>query len=154
MPLMVLSMIMVTHSLIVKNIAQQTPTELLYYFMYFAVPDIVSIPVLYLLAMWYRKVPAIHMRYIVACSVIFFNPALGRIFLLLGMETELTIIVVYAICDLILAGFLVNDVIKGKPYKPYVYSLIFLAICHGSLLYVPYTAWWQSIAAAVVKNFF
>jgi hypothetical protein len=153
--LIVLSILQVTQVQYLRNAAQGTPTGLSYYFMYMTVVDVVPFITLYLLAVWYRKRPAVHMRYIIACSVIFFNPGLGRIFIVFfGMGTEPTVLSAYVICDLILLGFLVYDLVKHKPYRPYLYSLVLLVIWHSSLLYVPYSRFWHSTAAAIARNFF
>jgi hypothetical protein len=152
--LIVLSILQVTRVQYLRNAAQDTPIGLSYYFMYMTVVDLVPFITLYLLAVWYRKRPAVHMRYIIACSVIFFNPGLGRIFIVFfGMGTEPTVLSAYVICDLILAGFLVYDLVKHKPYRPYLFSLVLLLIWHSSLLYVPYSRFWHH-TAAIAGNFF
>jgi hypothetical protein len=153
--LMALSILIVTEVQYQRNVAQGTPAELNYFFMYMSVVDLVPFLTLYLLAMWYQKMPAVHMRYIIACSVIFFNPAFGRInIIFFGMEVVPAVLVSYVFCDLILLGFLVYDLIKSKLYQPYLYALIFLVICHTSLLYIPYSHFWQTTAEAIARNFF
>jgi heme A synthase len=120
--------------------------------MYMTFADVMPFTILYLLAIWYSKKPKIHMRLIIACSVIFFNPAIGRIFIFyLGVPMFEGILLAYAFCDLILLGFLFFDWKSGRDFKPYLYSLLFLVFWHTSFLYFPSTQLWQSIAQWLVK---
>ncbi|MBD2705355.1 hypothetical protein IC229_32365 [Spirosoma sp. BT702] len=154
-PLIVLSILMVTRVQYQRGIAQHTPSVLVDYGMYMTFVDLVPFITLYLLAMWYRCVPSVHMRYIIACSVIFFNPAFGRInIIFFGMEPELGVVISYVYCDTILLGFLVYDLIKHKPYQPYLYSLAFLIVCHSSLLYAPFSPVWHTLSTAFAQTFF
>lgn len=154
-PLIVLSILMVTRVQYGRGVAQNSPAEVLDYGMYMTFVDLVSFMTLYGLSMWYRRVPAVHMRYIIACSVIFFNPAFGRINIIhFGMPLELGVVMSYVYCDTILLGFLIYDFVKRKPYRPYLYALVFLLICHSSLLYAPFSPVWHTMATAFAKTFF
>lgn len=154
-PLMVLSILMVTRVQYQRGVAQHSPSELLDYGLYMTFVDLVPFITLYGLAMWYRRIPPIHMRYIIACSVIFFNPAFGRINVIyFGMATEVGVVMSYVYCDTILLGFLIYDLVKRRSYRPYLYSLVFLGVCHSSLLYAPFSAIWHRIATAFAQIFF
>ncbi|QHV94318.1 hypothetical protein [Spirosoma endbachense] len=154
-PLIVLSILMVTQVQYRRGIDQQSPVTLIDYGLYMTFVDLVPFLTLYGLAMWYRRLPAIHMRYIIACSVIFFNPAFGRINIIyLGMAPEQGVLLSYVYCDSILLGFLIYDIVKHKPYRPYLYSLLFLLVCHSSLLYAPFWPVWHRVANSFAQTFF
>jgi hypothetical protein len=154
-PLIVLSILTVTRVQYQRGVAQHSPAEVLDYGMYMSFVDLVPFMTLYGLAMWYRRVPSVHMRYIIACSMIFFNPAFGRINVIyFGMTTEVGVVMSYVYCDTILLGFLIYDLVKRRPYRPYLYSLVFLVICHSSLLYAPFSVVWHTVASAFALTFF
>ena len=124
----------------------------LHFGMYMSFADVVPFAILYLLSMWYSKKPKIHMRLIIACSVIFFNPAIGRIFIFyLGVPLFAGILLAYAFCDLILLGFLFFDWHNERDFKPFLYSLLFLLFWHTSFLYFPSTSLWQNTAQWLAK---
>ncbi len=153
--LMVYSILLVTRVQYQRGVTENSPREQIMYGLYMSFVDLVSFLTLYGLAMWYRKKPPVHMRYIIACSVIFFNPAFGRINVIhFGMAPEFGVFMSYVYCDAILLGFLVYDLIKRKPYQPYLYAFVFLLICHTSLRYAPFSPLWQSAAIAFAQKFF
>lgn len=152
MPLMVFSMLAVTWVQYQRGMTQHLPRRQTDYGLYMFLVDLVPFVTLYLLAMWHRHKPAVHMRYIIACSVIFFNPALGRInAIAFGMTQELAVVLSYVYCDAILLGFLLYDLKNHKPYRIYLYSLIFLVVCHSSLLYAPFSEGWHTLTTDVAK---
>lgn len=154
-PLMVLSILMVTRVQYQRGVAQDSPSDVLDYGLYMTAVDLVPFITLYGLAMWYRRVPTVHMRYIIACSVIFFNPAFGRINVIhFGMAPDLGVVMSYVYCDTILLGFLIYDLVKRKPCRTYLYSLAFLLVCHSSLLYAPFSPIWHTMASGLAQLFF
>ena len=153
-PLMVGSILLVTQVQYQRGMAQHLPSQQIYYGLYMTVVDLVPFVALYLLAMWYRHKPMVHMRYIIACSVIFFNPALGRINAIeFGMPLDRAVVLSYVYCDTILLGFLVYDLVNRRPYRTYLYSLLFLLVCHSSLLYAPFSEVWKTTARGIVGLF-
>lgn len=154
-PLIILSILMVTGVQYRRGVDQQSPAALIDYSLYMTFVDLVPFITLYALAMWHRRLPAVHMRYIIACSVIFFNPAFGRINIIyLGMAPELGVVISYVYCDTILLGFLIYDLMKRRPYRPYLYALVFLLVCHSSLLYAPFSPVWHRVANRFAQTFF
>lgn len=71
-----------------------------------------------------------------------------------GMDVVPAVLFSYVYCDLILLGLLVYDLLKRKPYRPYLYALVFLLICHTSLLCAPFTPVWVAVATTFAQTFF
>lgn len=90
-------------------------------FLFFPLADGILLTLCYALAIYYRKNPALHMRYMIGSALVFLGPTIGRIGpLLLGMPTSLTQNLLYIIIYLVLAGLILLDYKKGKNFKPYI----------------------------------
>jgi hypothetical protein len=90
-------------------------------FLFFPLADSILLTLCYSLAIYYRKNPALHMRYMIGSALVFLGPTIGRIGpLILGIPTSLTQNLLYAIIYLILAGLIYLDYKKGKKFKSYI----------------------------------
>lgn len=90
-------------------------------FLFFPLADSILLTLCYSLAIYYRKNPALHMRYMIGSALVFLGPTIGRIGpLLLGMPTSLTQNLLYIIIYIVLAGLILLDYKKGKKFKPYI----------------------------------
>jgi hypothetical protein len=90
-------------------------------FLFFPLADSILLTLCYSLAIYYRKNPALHMRYMIGSALVFLGPTIGRIGpLILGIPTSLTQNLLYAIIYMILAGLIYLDYKKGKKFKPYI----------------------------------
>jgi uncharacterized membrane protein SirB2 len=90
-------------------------------FLFSPLADSILLTLSYSLAIYYRKNPALHMRYMIGSALVFLGPTIGRIGpLLLGMPTSLTQNLLYIIIYLVLAGLILLDYKKGKNFKPYI----------------------------------
>lgn len=117
--------------------------------------DTLPFALLYLLAMVNRKQTAYHMRYIIASALVLIGPPLGRILMFTTSLDFMTgSLVTYAITDFILVIMMVYDRYNSKSFSvgPYFISLIILIICQTTLLYLPFTATWQSIATHIADH--
>jgi hypothetical protein len=93
-------------------------------FVFFPLADSVLLMVCYSLAIYYRKNPALHMRYMIGSALVFLGPTIGRIGpLILGIEQNLTQNIMYGIIYLILIGLIFMDSRKGKKFQPYIIIL-------------------------------
>ena len=111
--------------------------------------------VLYSLAMVYRQQPGAHMRYIVASSLVFLSPALGRVPTLWnGVSFSWTsVLISFLVPDLVLLGLLLHDLKTGRNLRPYVVSLGLLLASHIGWLLLPNLALWQTTAKVLLRFF-
>jgi hypothetical protein len=99
---------------IIKIIRRGTMQDL-----FFPIADVSVLIPLYLLAIYYRKNVAKHMRYMIAAILVFFGPTVGRIGpLLLGWSPVFTQTIQYTLIYCILAGLIFYDgnLKKSRPY--------------------------------------
>jgi hypothetical protein len=112
-----------------------------------------SFAIFWALAMFYRKEPASHMRYMIATGILAIGPGVGRGLITLGVEfpTALTITDVF---DLAIVGFLLGfDIYRKKNYKPFL--VVFIAFLVGALLWqLRDSTAWQSFARNYAAIFY
>lgn len=85
--------------------------------------------IFYSLAVYYKKISSIHMRYMIATTLVFFSPTVGRIGpTLLGWSGLFTQNIQYLIIYLILFSLLFYDKTNGRKYQPYVTAISFFII--------------------------
>lgn len=118
------------------------------------IPAIAGFAIIYLLAMINKTNSAFHMRYMIATGVMMIGPGVGRAVIIYGgrpfpQGVEVALLVTDALCALLL----LIDIIKKKPYKPYLISLtIFIAmhLCWEFRM----AGWWQTFAEKFAQLFF
>jgi hypothetical protein len=92
-----------------------------------------------------KKNTPFHIRYMVVTSLVLMDPGLGRAFIIWGGMPFLEgILWNFILTDFILLALLVYDIVKGKPYKPYLIALIVLVLSHLIWYYLPTTVVWQT----------
>ena len=118
------------------------------------IPDVFAFAALYLLAMVNKKNTAYHMRYMIATSFLMLGPGTGRAFIMYGgMPFPLAIEYSNVISEIVTAAFLLYDIVKGKPYKPYLITLITLLGMHF-IWECQLSFWWQAFAGKIATLFF
>ena len=118
------------------------------------IPTIFIFGLFFALAMINRKDSAVHMRYMVATSLLMIGPGLGRALIIFGgLPFPVSVSVVYYISELLAVLFLLNDFMKGNNIKPFLTITIILILNHICWGYQT-AAWWQSIAKWFVTNAF
>jgi hypothetical protein len=93
-------------------------------FLFFPLSDCIALTIFYLLAIYHRKNPSKHMRYMIGTALVFLSPTLGRIGpLWLGVSDVVNQNVIYGIIYLIMIGLIFLDRKSGKDYNPYLLIL-------------------------------
>ena len=113
-----------------------------------------SFAIFWALAMFYRKDPASHMRYMIATGILAIGPGAGRgLINSFGIEFP-TALTITDVLDLAIVGFLLGfDIYRKKNYKPFL--VVFIVFLIGSLLWqVRDSAAWQSFARGYASMFF
>ena len=95
--------------------------------LFFPLGSTVLLIVFYSLAIFNRKTSSLHMRYMIATSLVFLGPTIARIgTIYFGWSGSFTLSLHYIIIYLILIFLIRYDRINKKNYKPYV----IIAICY------------------------
>jgi len=118
--------------------------------------DILPFTLFYLLAIYYRKNIAKHMRFMIATAIVVLSAGLFRVILLLFKPDGfigLQLTGVTLICFFL--AFIVYDKVKGKPVRtnPFTIATILYIIPNLLFLIVPYTTEWQLLASSFVSLF-
>ncbi len=93
-------------------------------FLFFPLSDSILLILFYSLAIYNRKTAPKHMRYMIATTLVFLGPTVGRIGpILLGWSELLTQNVQYGIIYLILVSLIFLDKSNSKDFKPYLIAL-------------------------------
>jgi hypothetical protein len=114
-------------------------------------PQIVFFAVLYFLAIFYRRRPALHMRFMCSTAFLFINPALDRALVAWlsirpGFPTGIIIVIA-------LAGIIATiDSMRTKRISPFTLVLGFLLL-HKIFYDLKDTTFWQSIGKVIAKMF-
>jgi len=104
--------------------------------LFFPLADSFLLIVFYSLAIYNRKTTSRHMRYMIATSLVFLGPTVGRIGPILLQWSELfTQNVQYGIIYSILIGLILYDTTNEKKYSPYLVAIPFFII-HQSVYYL------------------
>lgn len=118
------------------------------------IPDIFAFATLYILAMINKKNTAYHMRYMIATSLLLIGPGAGRAFIIYGgLPFPQGAALAITLSEVLAAIFLVIDILKGKPYKPYLVTLLLFIGLHVCWQF-QMSAWWQAFAGGFAEIFF
>jgi hypothetical protein len=144
-PLVCYSIFLVTRMVYLRDITNRPANSVLGQ-LSLDIPSIFIFGLFFILAMYNRKDSAVHMRYMIATSLLMIGPGLGRALIIYGgLPFPVSVSLVYYLMDLLAVLFLVNDIKKGNNYKPFLTITIILIINHLCWAFQSAT-WWQSIA--------
>jgi len=94
--------------------------------LFFSLADCTLLIVFYSLAVYYKKISSKHMRYMIATTLVFLGPTVGRIGpIFLGWSEMVTQNVQYLIIYLILISLLFYDKKNGRKFHPYAIAICF-----------------------------
>jgi hypothetical protein len=118
------------------------------------IPTIFIFGLFFILAMINRKDAAVHMRYMIATSLLMLGPGLGRALIIFGgIPFPVAVSIVIYISEIMAVLFLINDIRKGNNFKPFLTITIILIF--NQLCWTFQTAGlWQSIASWFVTHTF
>lgn len=152
-PLVCYSIFLVTRMVYFREI-ESRPAESVLGQLALDIPAIFIFGLFYVLAMVNRRDSAVHMRYMIATSLLMIGPGLGRALIIFGgLSFPLAVSVIYYLSEIIAVLFLLYDIRKGNNFKPFLtisIMLIFYHVCWG----FQHAAWWQTIAKWIVENTF
>lgn len=118
------------------------------------IPTIFIFGLFYALAMINRKDSAVHMRYMIATSLLMIGPGLGRALIIFGgIPFPISVSIVYYVSEIVAVLFLLNDIRKGNNYKPFLTITLILLVNHLCWGFQN-AGWWQSIAKWFVTHAF
>jgi hypothetical protein len=96
----------------------------LYKNLFFSLADCILLTLFYSLSIFYRHIPARHMRFMIAATVVLLGPTIGRIGpIVLGLDMTITQTLQYTVIFLILASLIVYDQRNKRDYKPYLFAI-------------------------------
>ena len=113
-------------------------------------PDIVFFAILYSIAIFYRRNPALHMRFMCSTAFLFIMPALDRL-----LETYLGlpgfsngIIILLSLVGIVT----LVDSLRTKRISPYTLVFVFILV-HWIIWLLRNTSFWQTIGNGIAKIF-
>lgn len=152
-PLILLSIFLVTKLEYIRNAATMTK-EINIGGLALNVPDIFAFAVFYILAILNVKKSSVHMRYMIATSLLMLGPGTGRAFIIYGgMPFPQGIEYSFILTDIIAIALIVYDKIKGNSLKPYLVMLSVLIAMHVAWDF-QLSWWWQAFAGKFAAWFF
>jgi len=111
--------------------------------------SILAFGLLYGLAIYYRRVPELHARYMVGTGLMVIGAGLLRIFQnwvpgfsSLSSATHAGVVVV----EVATIGLILNDRRIGRIRAPFVVVLLLIALLHAMLWKAPDWGWWRNLA--------
>lgn len=152
-PVIIYSMLLITkHMYIREGTTTMTEKERLAD-LFLPLSQMIAFTVLYILAMTNKRKTPLHLRYIIACSLVLLAPGLERIPIYwFGQQEEQSTLFAFVVTDLILVGLMIYDRKNSKKYNAYIISLGVLVFAHITYLFVPMTNFWQVVGQKIVFN--
>jgi hypothetical protein len=127
-PLLLLSFV----PTVINNLNSDTPRNA-----FFAIGDGLLLLLFYCLAIMYRKKSSLHMRYMIAATMVFLGPTIGRILPnIFGFAELATQNIQFAIILSILIALIIFDIRNQKNY--YSYSIAIAGWCVHQLVFYYY----------------
>lgn len=117
------------------------------------VPSIVFFAILYSLAIYYKRQPDLHMRFMCSTAFPLIGPGLARILTsYLEFDREYAASTVRIITVLIAGAITIADSVRAKRISPFAVVLGFMLL-HAILWELRYTPFWQSVWGVIAKMF-
>lgn len=118
------------------------------------IPGMFYFGMLYLLAIFYKKNKAYHMRYMIATGLLIIGPAAGRALEFYGGQSfDQSVFYSALFVEFLTLLLIIFDWFNKAPYKPYLLTLLFLVSFHITWASKS-AAWWQQIGGFIADHFF
>jgi len=117
--------------------------------------DVLPFGCFYILAIRHSRQIPVHMRYMIATSLVVVGAGIVRIFFLwLGVSREFSFIGSTALIALLFLGFILYDRMHGRSFlaNPFTMAFLIFAIPNVLSFFIPQSAWWQSLAASLART--
>jgi hypothetical protein len=119
-----------------------------------SIPNLFAFSIWYVLSMVNKSKAPIHMRYMIATSLLLIGPGLGRLTINYGGASLATALVIAQTTAILISlALLLYDVIKHRPFKPFIVAFIVLSVVHLSWLF-RMTMVWQEFGGSFAKAFY
>jgi hypothetical protein len=152
-PLVLLSMYLVTHSSLHRELAQDGQIAIAARRIALDVPLIIFFAILYLLAIFYTHKPALHSRFMCSTAFILISPALSRTLRAYFDASRDGSIDISRNIIVIVAGVIaVVDSLRTKRISPFALVLGFVVL-NKIIWNIRETAFWYSIGNVIAKMF-
>ena len=103
--------------------------------LYLPLTDTLLFSTFYLLAIINKRNTAVHMRYIIMTGLVFIDASLIRsLAIWFHVDFFYAALISISFVDLILIMFIYFDKIKGRPYKPFLVSLLLFAVVQTGII--------------------
>jgi hypothetical protein len=143
-PSIVISSMVVEHGSLVRAAGKYDPETL--YFAYLIVALLSVFVLAYALAIFHRRTPALHMRYMICTPLTMLDPVFARIFdVRLGIGYPTGQIMSFAMIDAILLWLCYLD--RNTPYRAFHRMLAAFLVVQVPTFFVYKTAWWPGIVS-------
>jgi hypothetical protein len=118
------------------------------------IPSILLFGIFFILAMINRNNSSVHMRYMIATSLLMIGPGLGRALIFYGeIPFPVAVAIALYLSESIALFFLIFDFFNKLNIKPFL--TIFLLLAANHLCWIcQMSTWWQSFAGLLVNTFF
>jgi len=118
--------------------------------------SIIAFGICYILAIINRKNTALHMRYMVGTVLIIMAPGILRIIAIYEIFGDIkfptAVLYTFIICLSIGLSLVAYDLIKSKPYKPYLITVGLMIGIYLTFLN-RFSDWWQAVAGGIAGIF-
>ncbi len=152
-PLVCYSIFLVTKMVYYREIAKRPVVDVLAQ-LSLDIPTIFLFGLFFVLAMVNRKDSSVHMRYIIATSLLMIGPGLGRALIIFGgLPFPVSVSVVLYVSEIVAFIFIAFDFFQKRNIKPFLtifLLLVFNHICWGFQTSV----WWLGFAKWFANSFF
>lgn len=152
-PVIIYSMVLITKHMYIREGSTTITEKERLADLFLPISQMIVFTILYVLAMTNNRKTPLHLRYIIACSLVLLAPGLERIPIYwFGQPEQQSTLFAFIITDLILIGLLLYDRKNSKKHNAYGISLVLLVFAHITYLFVPMTNFWQSVGQKIVLN--
>jgi hypothetical protein len=118
-----------------------------------SLPGAIMLAIVYALAIWHRKNPVLHMRYMICTLIPMLGPGLGRAVIIFGrLPFPIGVAVADYAAMALCAALIIYDWRKGKNFTPYVVALVLTILVHLAFIN-NMGAVWQAFGGAYARIF-